>query len=38
VRAYRLDVLAGDVLRLADAVAPRQPVALVGHDWGAVVA
>jgi len=38
VRAYRLDVLAGDVLRLADAVAPRQPFALVGHDWGAVVA
>src|SRR5690348_18070676 len=38
VRAYRLDALANDVLRLADAVAPGQPVTLVGHDWGGVVA
>jgi pimeloyl-ACP methyl ester carboxylesterase len=38
VRAYRLDALAEDVLRLAEAVAPGQPVALVGHDWGAIVA
>lgn len=38
VHAYRLDALAGDVLRLADAVAPDRPFALVGHDWGAVVA
>jgi len=38
VRAYRLDALADDVLRLADEVAPGQPIALVGHDWGGVVA
>lgn len=38
VGAYCLDALADDVLRLADAVAPGQPITLVGHDWGAVVA
>ncbi|MEZ4401124.1 MAG: alpha/beta fold hydrolase [Kofleriaceae bacterium] len=34
---YDVDTLAGDVLALADAVSPDHPVALVGHDWGAVV-
>ncbi len=36
-RAYGLDVLADDVLGLADALG-RQRFAVVGHDWGAVVA
>ncbi len=37
VAAYRADVLATDVVRLADALgAPR--FALVGHDWGGIVA
>jgi pimeloyl-ACP methyl ester carboxylesterase len=38
VHSYRINALAGDVLRLADEVAPGQPLALVGHDWGAAVA
>ncbi|HEY7293909.1 MAG TPA: alpha/beta hydrolase, partial [Dehalococcoidia bacterium] len=38
VRAYRIDDLAADVLRLADEVAPGEKVSLVGHDWGAGVA
>jgi epoxide hydrolase 4 len=36
-RAYRLDVLADDVLGLADALG-RRHFAVVGHDWGGVVA
>jgi epoxide hydrolase 4 len=35
--AYRLDVLADDVLGLADALGRRR-FAVVGHDWGGVVA
>ena len=35
--AYRLDVLADDVLGLADALG-RERFAVVGHDWGGVVA
>lgn len=36
-RDYRLDLLVGDVLALADRVgAPR--VDVIGHDWGAAVA
>jgi len=41
VAAYDLDVLAGDVLALADdvlAASTFDRVALVGHDWGAAVA
>src|SRR5690349_7438999 len=38
VRAYRLDLLAADVLRLAGEVAPGERISLVGHDWGAAVA
>jgi pimeloyl-ACP methyl ester carboxylesterase len=38
VHSYRINALAGDVLRLADEVAPGQLLALVGHDWGAAVA
>jgi pimeloyl-ACP methyl ester carboxylesterase len=37
IRAYALDVLADDVLGLATALG-RQRFAVVGHDWGGVVA
>jgi epoxide hydrolase 4 len=37
VAAYSLDVLADDVLGLADALR-RERFAVVGHDWGGVVA
>jgi pimeloyl-ACP methyl ester carboxylesterase len=36
-RAYALDTLADDVLGLADALG-RERFAVVGHDWGGVVA
>jgi pimeloyl-ACP methyl ester carboxylesterase len=35
--AYRLDILARDVIGLADALG-RERFAVVGHDWGATVA
>lgn len=35
--AYRLDLLADDVLGLADALG-RKRFAVVGHDWGAILA
>ena len=35
--AYRLDVLADDVLGVADALG-RDRFAVVGHDWGGVLA
>jgi pimeloyl-ACP methyl ester carboxylesterase len=34
---YDVDTLATDVLAWADALSPDRPVAIVGHDWGAVV-
>src|SRR3712207_5146322 len=37
VRAYDLDALADDVLGLADALG-RQRFAVVGHDWGGILA
>lgn len=37
VRSYRLDILAHDILGLLDAAGTRQ-AAIVGHDWGAMVA
>ena len=37
VAAYRLDVLAGDVVALADALGART-FSLIGHDWGGIVA
>jgi pimeloyl-ACP methyl ester carboxylesterase len=37
IAAYRLDVLADDVLGLADALGHAR-FAVVGHDWGGVVA
>lgn len=35
--AYRMDVLAGDVIRLMDALGYAR-VSLVGHDWGGAIA
>lgn len=35
---YDIDSLAADVVALADAMSPDAPVALVGHDWGAIAA
>ena len=37
IAAYRLDTLADDVIGLADALG-REHFAVVGHDWGGVVA
>jgi epoxide hydrolase 4 len=37
IAAYRLDILADDVLALADALGHRR-FAVVGHDWGGVIA
>ncbi len=34
---YDVDTLATDVLAWADALSADRPVAIVGHDWGAVV-
>jgi pimeloyl-ACP methyl ester carboxylesterase len=36
LRSYRLDQLANDIAAVADAVAPRERVHVVGHDWGSV--
>ncbi|WP_262298516.1 alpha/beta fold hydrolase [Microvirga sesbaniae] len=36
-RAYDLDILAGDVVGLADALG-RETFSVVGHDWGGLVA
>ncbi len=33
---YHPRQIAEDILSLADAVSPRDPVILIGHDWGAV--
>lgn len=37
VSAYRLSLLAEDIVALLDALDIREPAHLVGHDWGAVV-
>jgi pimeloyl-ACP methyl ester carboxylesterase len=34
--AYRLPLLVDDLFAVLDAVAPHQPVHLLGHDWGSV--
>jgi pimeloyl-ACP methyl ester carboxylesterase len=36
VEAFALEELAADLLAVADAVSPDEPVHLVGHDWGSV--
>ena len=35
---YDLDTLANDVVQLAHHLQPGQPVHLVGHDWGGLIA
>lgn len=35
---YDVDSLGADVLAVADALSPGRPVAVVGHDWGAIAA
>lgn len=35
---YNLERLAADVIEIAEAVSPRVPVVVVGHDWGAAAA
>jgi len=37
VEAYGLEQIAGDLIGLADALAPGQRVVLIGHDWGAPI-
>lgn len=37
VGAYRLALLAEDIVAVLDALDVREPAHLVGHDWGAVV-
>ena len=36
--AFTVDLLADDLFAVLDAVAPDEPVHLVGHDWGSVQA
>lgn len=36
VAAYDLDLLAGDLFAVADAVSPAVPVHVIGHDWGSI--
>ena len=36
LRDYRLEVLSEDLLTIIQAVSPRRPVHLVGHDWGSI--
>lgn len=38
IDAYRLDLLAQDVVGLIDAAGVEQAHAVIGHDWGAAVA
>jgi pimeloyl-ACP methyl ester carboxylesterase len=37
VAAYGLKEIAGDLIGLADALSPADPVVLIGHDWGAPI-
>ena len=36
VRDYRLELLADDLLAVADAASPDRPVHVVAHDWGSI--
>ena len=38
VSGYRIARLLDDLVAVLDAMAPHEPVHLVGHDWGSVVA
>ncbi|AHH96019.1 SDR family oxidoreductase [Kutzneria albida] len=33
---YRLELLGADLMAVADAVSPHQPVHVVAHDWGSI--
>lgn len=35
VPAYRMEMMVSDIVAVAHALQPDQPVILVGHDWGA---
>ncbi len=35
-RDYRLELLAGDLFAVAEAVSPDRPVHVVAHDWGSI--
>jgi pimeloyl-ACP methyl ester carboxylesterase len=35
-RDFHVGALAADAIALADALSPGRPVALIGHDWGAI--
>jgi pimeloyl-ACP methyl ester carboxylesterase len=35
-RDFHVGALAADAIALADALSPDRPVALIGHDWGAI--
>jgi pimeloyl-ACP methyl ester carboxylesterase len=35
-RDFHVGALVADTLALADALSPERPVALIGHDWGAI--
>lgn len=37
VEAYAMEHIVGDLVRVADALAPGEPAVLVGHDWGAPI-
>ncbi|WP_374530188.1 alpha/beta fold hydrolase [Novosphingobium sp.] len=37
VAAYAMERLIGDLVGLADALSPGEPVVLIGHDWGAPI-
>ncbi|RJQ81978.1 alpha/beta fold hydrolase [Pseudonocardiaceae bacterium YIM PH 21723] len=36
-RGYRIELLAADLVAVADAVSPDRPVHLVAHDWGSII-
>lgn len=38
VKAYDLAAMTGDIAGLIAALSPERPAALVGHDWGALLA
>jgi pimeloyl-ACP methyl ester carboxylesterase len=37
VAAYDMESIVGDVVGVADALAPGEPAILLGHDWGAPI-
>ena len=37
VAAYAMERIVGDLVGVADALSPKEPAILVGHDWGAPI-